>query len=277
MTCSEMRQYLFAFLDDELDASMSIELQRHLDGCHDCAREAEVERTIRKRLAATLEAAPDIPAFTDSWGESRTGIDGTVPAIPAVPTIGPPASTRTHYRARTLAWAAVLIGALGVSVWYVVSRDRSAPHGSGFAGMLVADFEHFLDAGGQVQLASADRLAVSDWLVDQTSLNVQLPAPQDPKCKLLGGRKCKIAGKPAAFAAYEMDGVLASLVVVPATPAVLEGMEHVQRDGGSHWISRLRGHTVVASRRDGKVYAAVSTLPVGELLCLMKDVNHEGD
>ncbi len=271
MTCSEVRQYLFAFLDDELDAPMSIELQQHLDGCHDCARETEIERTIRKRLAAALEAAPDIPAFTDSWGESRSGIDGTVPPV------GSPASTRTHHRVRTLAWAAVLIGALGVSVWYVVSHDRRGPGVSGFAGMLVADFEHFLDAGGRVQLASADRLAVSDWLVDQTTLNVQLPAPQDPKCKLLGGRKCKIAGKPAAFAAYEMHGVLASLVVVPATPAVLEGMEHVQRDGGSHWISRLRGHTVVASRRDGQVYAAVSTLPVGELLCLMKDVNHEGD
>lgn len=274
MTCSEVRQYLFAFLDDELDAPMSIELQQHLDGCHNCARESEVERTIRKRLAATLEAALDIPAFTDSWGESRTGIDGTVPAIPPV---GSPGSTKTLHPARTLAWAAVLIGALGVSVWFVVIRDRPAPGVSGFAGMLVADFEHFLDEGGRVQMVSADRLAVSDWLFDQTTLNVQLPAPQDPKCKLLGARKCKIAGKPAAFAAYEMHGVLASLVVVSATPTVLEGMEHVQLDGGSHWVSRLRGHTVVASRRDGQVYAAVSTLPVGELLCLMKDVNHEGN
>ena len=274
MTCSEVRRYLFAFLDDELDAPISIELQQHLDGCHDCAREAEVERTIRKRLAATLEAAPDIPAFTDSWSESRTGIEGTVPAIPPV---GSPGSMKTLHPARTLAWAAVLIGALGVSVWFVVIRDRPAPGLSGFAGMLVADFEHFLDAGGRVQLASADRLAVSDWLFDQTAINVQLPAPQDPKCKLLGGRKCKIAGKPAAFVAYEMHGVLASLVVVPATPAVLEGMEHVQFDGESHWVSRLRGHTVVANRRDGQVYAAVSTLPVRELLCLMKDVNHEGN
>ena len=56
MNCGEAREYLFAFLDSELDASLSIELQRHLERCPDCAREAEIERTIRRHLGSALEA-----------------------------------------------------------------------------------------------------------------------------------------------------------------------------------------------------------------------------
>ncbi|MFQ5807197.1 MAG: anti-sigma factor family protein, partial [Phycisphaerae bacterium] len=66
MTCGEAREYLFAFLDNEVDAPLSIELQRHLDGCPHCAREAEIERTIRKRLSGRIEAAADdLPRFAD--------------------------------------------------------------------------------------------------------------------------------------------------------------------------------------------------------------------
>ena len=54
MTCRETREHLFAFLDNELDAPLSIELQRHLERCPECAREAEIERTVGKKLADRL-------------------------------------------------------------------------------------------------------------------------------------------------------------------------------------------------------------------------------
>ena len=46
MTCREIRDYLFAFLDNELEASLSVELQRHLERCPQCAHDAETERTV---------------------------------------------------------------------------------------------------------------------------------------------------------------------------------------------------------------------------------------
>ena len=56
MICSETREYLFAFLDSELDAPLSIELQRHVERCPDCAREVEIERAIKRQLGVRLEA-----------------------------------------------------------------------------------------------------------------------------------------------------------------------------------------------------------------------------
>ena len=64
MTCRQTREFLFAFLDNELDAPRSIDLQLHLDGCPDCAREAEIERATKTHLAGSLEQTDrPVPAF----------------------------------------------------------------------------------------------------------------------------------------------------------------------------------------------------------------------
>ena len=42
MRCGEIREYIFAFLDNELDAPLSIEFQHHIDHCAVCAREVEI-------------------------------------------------------------------------------------------------------------------------------------------------------------------------------------------------------------------------------------------
>ena len=108
-----------------------------------------------------------------------------------------------------------------------------------------------------------------DWLQEQTELDVVLPKLQNTNCKLIGGRKCKIDGRSAAFAAYEMNGVPTSLVVVVDAIEQLDGMVRMEHSGSTHWVDRLNEHTVVACRRGALVYAAVSPLPERELLCLM--------
>ena len=55
MICNEAREYLFAFLDNELDASLSMDFQHHIDHCAVCAREVEIERAIREQLICSLK------------------------------------------------------------------------------------------------------------------------------------------------------------------------------------------------------------------------------
>ena len=71
MNCGETREYVFAFLDSELETPLSIDLQLHLDGCPDCAREAEIERAIHKRLDHMMDSA--VPAFAGRLAGSITG------------------------------------------------------------------------------------------------------------------------------------------------------------------------------------------------------------
>lgn len=269
MNCADVREFLFAFLDSELDAPHSIDVQRHLDRCCDCARDAEIERAIRKQLVVTLEQSPgEIPSLDDSWRDVGHQDAGRTAASP----IGRAA----RWRGWLAAAAAVALAVAGMS-WFSSIRPHGATGQQHFADTLVEDLRHFVDEGKSLQIASSDRAAVSRWFEDKTHLAVDLPRNVDSRFRLLGGRKCTIDGELAAFAMYDVQGVPVSLVVVDDTSAALDTMTQVRHDGRSHWVDRCQGHTVVASRRGRLVYAAVSTLSERDLLGLMTGVLDEGD
>lgn len=267
MNCSEIRDYLFAFLDSELDAPLSIELQRHLDRCPECAREAEIERSVGRRLGAAL-------------GVDRVevvGLDGSVRRMMrAVDQDAPVGVVGRRFGWRYATAAAILL-AVGAASWNLMVPRSSSVVAERFADLVVRDLEHFLEEGKPLQFASADPAKVASWLLTATSLSVVLPRTGSCSYELLGGRKCKIAGRPAAFAMYDANGTPVSLVAVAETEAMLEGMTEVRRADGQHWVERCKGHTVVACRRGSLVYAAASTLPEEDLLCLMTETIHEGD
>ena len=60
MTCEEVIEHLFAFLDRELDADLSGRIEEHLERCRDCFTRAEFERRLRARVRDAAETrAPD--------------------------------------------------------------------------------------------------------------------------------------------------------------------------------------------------------------------------
>ncbi len=60
ITCEEVVEQLFAFLDNELDGQRSAEFDRHLARCRDCFSRAEFERRLRSRVSeAGMVRAPE--------------------------------------------------------------------------------------------------------------------------------------------------------------------------------------------------------------------------
>ncbi len=269
MICSEVREYLFAFLDNELDAALSIEVQRHIERCGGCAREMEIERAIRRSLADGLSdhravSMPE-PAVFIRYGGRTDKVSGSSRTF-----------LRLHLRGLVLTTAAAML-VFGAVAWLWPSPDAGSTKVDSFADLVVADFQHFVSDGLSVQFASAEPDAVGDWLLINTGLAVSMPAGTTADCRLIGARKCTIAGSPTAFAMYSIGGVPASLVAADAAGLEMAGMKKVDRDGRPHWLDRCKGHTVIACRRGDLVYAAVSTLPEEQLACLMMEPTHEGD
>ncbi len=263
MTCGEAREYMFAFLDSELETPLSIDLQLHLDGCPDCAREAEIERAIHKRLDHLMDAP--VPAFTGRLGGYVFSERQSTIALNRV--VG-----RSAVRWNRIAAVAASVAIVaGLALWYAWGTSP----GNGLTALAVGDFEHYLEDDGKLQIESGDRNRVAAWLSEKTSLAILLPIPSDPKCKLLGGRKCKLAGRPAAFAVYDMQGTPASLVAVDVSVVSYEDMREVNHRGVTHLVGRRNGFTIVAIRRDSLVYAAVGKLPEKELLCLVTESSYE--
>ena len=262
MNCRELREYLFAFLDSEVDSALSIDVQRHLEQCPECAREAEIERTIRRQLANALH---------ESNGEQTHASDPPLDEVFARAASG----DKPRLKSAPLRWrwvsalsAAAVIGFVAV-VGFLRGDGEPAHHSNQFVDLLIADFEHFQAKGQPLQIVSSDPTEVSNWVTEQTAFNITLPALGEAHGRLLGARKCTIDGKPAALAAYDFHGALASLVVMPGTYPDIDSMERIEQDGHTHWVDRCKGHTVLACKRGALVYAAVSTLPEDRLLALM--------
>lgn len=269
MNCTEIREYLFAFLDNELDAHLSIELQHHLDHCPTCAQQAEIEREVRRQLGGVLANAQAVPAF-----------DATVLAATLAEGRAEPGTVRfagRHWRAAKFVGVAAAVAVI-VILW-TVTRDVGPPkpQAGSLADLMVQDYRHFVEQGETVQLASADAVEVSTWLREQTGLDVSLAAMTGQRCKLIGARKCKLAGQPAAFVLYDMEGTAVSLVATDAAVADMGTMKRADRHGDEVWVDHCKGHTVVAKRQGTLVYAAVSTLPQNDLIHFIESVVHESD
>ncbi len=257
MTCREVRDYLFAFLDNELDASLSVDVQRHLERCPQCAHDAETERTIRRRLADRLNAASSAPTFAEDALARDLGLVGAPPTV---------------RRRRPVAMAAAIVAAVLLTL--VARALWPAPR---LADLLVTDFQHFIEEGEPLQLASADPAATRKWLRAQVGLDIRLPDDRNGTCTLIGARRCTLAGQPAAFAVYKIGGASVALAVVARGALDVTRMRSVERHDQAHWTDRCRGHAVVA-RVDGPlIYAAVSALPEEKILCLLPGATHESD
>ena len=60
ITCEEVIEQLFDFLDRELDENLSTRIDYHLKRCQDCFTRAEFEKRLRARVSEATEAkAPD--------------------------------------------------------------------------------------------------------------------------------------------------------------------------------------------------------------------------
>lgn len=60
LSCEEVMERLFAFLDGEIDGATSADIDRHLERCRECFSRAEFEKHLRERIAgAGTTKAPD--------------------------------------------------------------------------------------------------------------------------------------------------------------------------------------------------------------------------
>lgn len=259
MTCREARQYIFAFLDNELDSALSLEVQQHIEHCPECARECEIENVVRRQLAAQLQEADGVPEFDES------ALLRLLQSEPSVP-LGRAQKTRRYWK---LAAAGAIAAALLFAVTlFVANSGKQSTHAS-LADELVDDFDHFVTESKPLQIVSADAKEVSDWLRDRTALAVNVP-PIDPATgTLMGGRRCKINGVPAALAVYQVGDQMALLVALQGSDEALARMKRIDRNGHTHWVDHCRGHTVLACRRGELIYAVVSRLSEDLLSSLM--------
>lgn len=60
LTCEEVLEHLFAYVDQELDVEKKGEVERHMERCRGCFSRAEFEKRFRAKVIETgLSEAPE--------------------------------------------------------------------------------------------------------------------------------------------------------------------------------------------------------------------------
>jgi hypothetical protein len=222
MRCHETRKFLGPYLDSELDAKTSLEIQQHLDSCLDCARVFAAEEKLDARIFRGLRQGQRTAELWDSI-ESRIK-----PRRFAWVTVAIPA-------------AACMVAVVGF-VWWKTHRLEVAVAAAHCHREYV---EH---------LIAPETIGALPAGLDRAAFSVK---PASETFQSQGARVCHLQGVPVAAILGRCDKVPVSMIVFrkseldhfPETKRRLESGEPVvcARVGRYHFAIRLLGDHVLCA------------------------------
>lgn len=239
MRCHEVRQFLGPYLDSELDAKTSLEIQQHLEACPDCARVFAAEEKLDAHIFSALRGGQRTAELWD-------GIE-------------------TRIKPRRFAWLAVAMPAVACVV-AVVSFGWWKTHRLEVAVAAAHCHREYVE--GIIGPQPAGNLPAN---LDAGAFAIR-PAPK--MFQPAGTRLCHLDGVPVAAVLGHSEAAPVSMIVFrrseldhfPVTKRRLETGEPVvcARIGRYHFAIRLLGEHVVC---------AIGETPVARLEELVKSAS----
>ncbi len=247
MRCDEAREYLSAFLDDELDPVRSREIEEHVASCADCAAALGEMKQLGGRLrteAPYYRASDSLRARVSrtAWQGASRGRDAG--ASPRRAGVLP--------RAWVGAAAAVLV-VLGAT-WIFTSLERQAIVGS-MEREVVSSHIRSLMAAHLTDVASTDQHTVKPWFNGRLDFSPTVSDLSASGYPLLGGRLDYLGGRPVAALVYQRRKHWINVFTWP-----LEGA----RDSRAS-VKTQQGYHMIHATRAGMAYWIVSDLDPKEL------------
>ncbi len=234
MTCVEAEPLLGASLDGELDAAISLRIERHLTECGSCLNMFKNLEILRDEIAAA-----DL-----DWS---AGVD-LRPLRAAIHRKNHPSWWRT---AR---WnAAVLAAVAAVLLVIVLLPGRFASHNS-VDRQIVDDHVRSLMADHLIDVPSSDRHTVKPWFQGKLDFSPAVPDLSAHGFVLIGGRLDVIAARPAAAIVYKRQNHVINLWMAPADATERAPV-----------LTDFDGYHLIRWQRNGMSYWTVSDLNSAEL------------
>jgi len=253
MKCQEIHKLIGPYLDSELDAKTSFDIEQHLQTCDDCALLVEAERRRGERIISVLRHGEKTPEL---WRQLET--------LVAAPTFWQRLRRRPRFAVVSLAVAMAALALLG-SVWIWWRGDPLD-----LAVLVEHDHREFLAGKFQPDFTGTPPesiVAASSGRLDSAAFGTW---PALSGFRTEGSRLCHLSGVPAAWTLGRYRDVPVSLIVLKRTeldhfPEVRQRLESGEavvcsRRGRYHFAARLVGDQVVC------VMAAASMQALEELV-----------
>jgi anti-sigma factor RsiW len=183
LKCLAARRALL--LGEEAAASV----REHLERCETCRRFEAGERAAAAAVRTRSRRAPAPQALRERL----------------VAALEEERHRTARGRRRWLRSAGLLAAAalLAVAAFMLLAPPDGTAEARRTVAALAADHMEYA-TGGAMELASSSPAEVADWLRARTRLAVTVPVP--PEATVLGARRCRLRGRPAALVSYRLPG-----------------------------------------------------------------------
>ncbi|MBU6400429.1 MAG: zf-HC2 domain-containing protein [Verrucomicrobia bacterium] len=244
MKCHEIRNLALAYLDSELDAKTSQEIQLHLQSCGECAQLFEREEKFNECLSKVLGVGQPTPAL---WEEIESRL-------------------RHQHRSAWLfpRWRAVALGSFVVLIlagWLTgLIGSRFGASSLDLAQAVVKDHREFLQGKITPEFKGALPDEVAKKLGERLDAAAFDKIPSTGRFRSEGARLCHVGGVPVAWTLGRYDDVPVSVIVFkrselehfPKTERRLETGEPIvcTRTGHFQFAVRFAGDHVVCAIAD---------------------------
>jgi anti-sigma factor RsiW len=225
MTCHEVEPLLGAYLDNELDLSNSITLERHLGECAACATQYRSLEELRNEIAESgLRYRP-----TPEFARNVSALAG-----------------KSDRQKRWTGWGrtAVLV-ATAAAVFIPLGVFLRPPSASpSMDRELLDNHLRSLMVSHLVDVPSSDHHTVKPWFQGKLNFSPAVPDLAEQGFVLVGGRVEMLGGRPAAAIVYKRREHVVNLYIAPsqradAPPALTESQGfrilHWEQNGMSYW------------------------------------------
>ena len=256
-SCRDVRRYLGACLDGELEPSLTAEIERHLEGCRGCRQDATLHRELHRELrdAVRADRAPD--ALRSRLVEALA--NAPMPE-PKRRSSGPRMLPLRYTVPIAVAAAAVL--AIGAR-----TTVDGATREAGLAPVL-DDVVRGHARAFPAEVKSVEGEEVASWFRGKVEFPVRPIRFGSQRAKLVGARLSNVRERQAATLYYDVAGRRVTVFVFEPQDVSIDGTARTQIAGREVLYGSARGYNVAIVRRNGVAYALSSDLDQRAMLRL---------
>lgn len=243
MDCKGIREYIYPFLDRELDSRINTLVKEHLSLCPLCSIEMEQEKMFN---ALIKENIPEEKAPYELRERIINSLEERAVHFPV-------------FRLRP-----ALIGICVILLVFFIFKTSPFP----VFKESVIHHVGFLQDKIPMEISSNNPAEVKEWLQDKVDFMAMVPDLSQQGVTVLGARVCRLRDKPAAYIVYEKKGHNISVFMFDAKGLRFPKAKQVVMNNKTFYIDSERGYNSALWVEDNIACVFVSDINEAELVYL---------